>query len=301
MSKFTEEQLLNWTKPASDSEDQKITNAITMIRDAIDNSDYFKSKDIEIFVQGSYANNTNVKTKSDIDVNIMLKDTFYAEYPEGLTRESYGFIEGSNTFIPFKEEIQKALINKFGNQNIEDGNKSIKICSNTYRVEADAVPTFQYRNYKYVNSKDENNFVEGVKFFSKEGKEVINYPKKHIENGKLKNEITQRRFKRLARILKRLRYKMKDDGIKINENISSFLIECLVWNVPNEIFNDYDTWDKRLKNTIIFLYNQTKNNTSCQEWGEVSEMLYLFSHEKKWSCEDVKNFTLQVWEYMEWE
>jgi hypothetical protein len=69
--------------------------------------------------------------------------------------------------------------------------------STSYRVEADAVPAFQYRNYKIINSTNENQFVEGIKFYSSTNNEVINYPKEHIKNGKIKNTNTQRRYKRI--------------------------------------------------------------------------------------------------------
>ena len=66
MANFTEEQLVNWHKPASATEDERINHAINMIKSAIKNSDDFDSLTYEIFVQGSYGNNTNVKLNSDI-------------------------------------------------------------------------------------------------------------------------------------------------------------------------------------------------------------------------------------------
>ncbi|NYT27664.1 MAG: nucleotidyltransferase domain-containing protein [Candidatus Thiodubiliella endoseptemdiera] len=51
-----------------------------------------------MFVQGSYANNTNVRANSDIDICIMLKDTFSAEYPNGLTKKITGLVLATMTF-----------------------------------------------------------------------------------------------------------------------------------------------------------------------------------------------------------
>ncbi|MBL7974202.1 MAG: nucleotidyltransferase, partial [Candidatus Kapabacteria bacterium] len=93
--------------------------------------------------------------------------------------------------------------------------------------------------------------------------------------------------------------KMIEDKIQVSDNITSFLIECLLWNVPNKTFNDYDTWTERLKQSIIFLYNNTKEDKDCKEWGEVSELLYLFHSGRKWSREDVNAFLLQAWKYLE--
>lgn len=300
MSKFSEQTFDNWRKPASETEEQRISNAISMIKDAINSNEKLKQKDIEIFVQGSYANNTNVKAESDVDVCVMLKDTFYSKKVEGLTREDYGFSEGTNSFTDYRKEVLKALIDKYGEKNVKPGNKSIKIISNSYRVEADAVPSFQFRNYKYLNSKDPEKYIEGIKFYAHNtNEEVVNYPKIHIENGKKKNKDTQRRYKRLVRIFKRIRYKMIDDGEPVNKGITSFLIECLLWNTPNSVFNDNNDWTERTKQAIKYLYNKTKEEKDCKEWGEVSEILYLFHNGKKWDIKMTNNYLLQMWKYLE--
>ncbi len=202
MSRFSEETFDSWRRPASETEEQRISNAISMIKEAIKASDELKGKDIDIFVQGSYANNTNVRANSDVDVCIMLKDTFYSEYPEGLTREHYGFTKGTNNYPTFRTQVIKALINKYGDDNIIQGNKSIKIKSTSYRVEADAVPSFQYRNYKYIDSRDPEKYFEGIKFFAQTDEEIINYPKIHIENGKKKIHIPSEDIKDLFVFLK---------------------------------------------------------------------------------------------------
>jgi hypothetical protein len=301
MPKFTEQTLDGWRKPASETEEQKISNAISMLKDAVNAHELLKNKDIEFIVQGSYGNNTNIKIDSDIDVSPMLKDTFYSEYREGVTRDDYGFIDGTNHFSDYRKFIIEALIKKFGAENIVVGNKSIKINSNTYHVQADAVPAFQYRNYR--NDKDYNpdNYIEGIKFYSAKNEEVINYPKKHISNGIAKNTNTARRFKRSVRLYKRIRNIMIEDGLPVPKSINSFLIESLLWNTPNSKFNNSSTWNDLLKNTISFLYRETDTDEKCKNWGEVSEMFYLFHSGRKWSRNDVNSFLVQMWNYLEYE
>ncbi len=298
MPKFSEQSFTHWQRPASETEEQRISNAISTMKKAVSSSEYLSSKDIEIFVQGSYGNNTNVRTESDVDVCIMLKETFYSKYPDGYSRENYGFTVGTNSFATFRKEVIRALINTYGEENIKQGNKSIKIEPNSYRVEADAVPAFQYRNYYYNTSTSPNNYVEGIKLISQDGKEVINYPQRHIQNGIEKNKETQKRYKRLVRIFKRIRYKMITDGESVDTGISSFLIECLLWNTPNNYFNDNESNSERVKETIIYLFNETKDN-DCSKWTEVSGMLYLFRSDKKWNVSMVNNFLKQVWNYLE--
>ena len=92
---------------------------------------------------------------------------------------------------------------------------------------------------------------------------------------------------------------MIDDGENVSDNITSFLLECLVWNVPNRIMNDYDTWTERLKQSIIYIHDKTKEETTCKEWGEVSELLYLFHSGRKWSYKDVNSYMVLLWNHLE--
>jgi hypothetical protein len=301
MPKFTEQTLDGWRKPASETEEQKISNAISMIKDAIKSHETLKNKDIEFIVQGSYGNNTNIKIDSDIDVCAMLKDTFYYVLREGATKTNYGIGDGTNDFTDYRKYIIEALIKKFGNENLTVGNKSIKIKSNTYRVQADVIPALQYRNFRQDKTNNINNFVEGIKFFSSRNEEVINYPKQHIKNGTTKNTNTTRRFKRAVRLYKRIKNKMIEDGLPVPKSINSFLIEGLLWNSPNATFNNSSTWNGLLKDSIIFLYNNTDADEKCKDWGEVSEMFYLFHSERKWNRSDVNSFLVQMWNYLEYQ
>lgn len=301
MAKYSEETLDGWRKPARESEEQRISNAISMIKDAVNSHDILKDKSIEFVVQGSYANNTNVRLDSDVDISLMLKDTFYSEYPDGAGDKDYGFSEGTNSFTDYRKYVIEAMISKFGKDNVTVGNKSVKIDSNGYHVQADAVPAFQYRNYKRLDSKKADNFIEGIKFYSSDSIEVINYPKVHIDNGITKNTNTKRRFKRTVRLYKRIRNKMIDDGLAVPKGITSFLLECLLWNVPNDVFESNSTWNDLLRETIISLYNNTKDDSKCKKWGEVSEHFYLFHSDRKWTIKNANDFLKQMWNYLEYK
>lgn len=293
MPKFTEDQLNSFRYPPSDTEEQKLANSEYQVKEAIKNSDSLKNKTTNIFGQGSYANDTNVKNNSDVDINVRLDDTIFVKLPDGKTDKDFGYSDSSYTFSAYRKDVLDAMIDYFGSSFVIDNDKCITIVPNSTRIETDVVPTFKFVRYDSETSK-----VEGTKFITKTGKHVINYPLQHIENGKRKNNETQKRFKRLTRIYRRIRYKMIDDGLPVNDNITSFLLECLVWNVPNRIFNDHDTWTDRLKESIRFIYKKTENPEDCKDWGEVSELLYLFVG-RKWSQKDVNDYMIQMWNYLE--
>lgn len=294
MPRFSEDTLSNWTKPPSDSEENKLSNSERMVREAINQDPVLSDKSIEVFGQGSYANDTNVRLNSDIDINVRYTGGFYFDLPQGISREDFGLNSPSEySFDEFRNDVFAALVRKFGADSVQRKNKCLTVLGNSYRVETDVVPTWNYR--RYSNS---GGYVLGAKLRAASGDSVVNYPKQHIENGRQKNSETSRRFKRLTRIYRKLRYKMIDDGLPVSDSITSFLLECLVWNVPNSILNENDTWQDRLKSSVVHLYEHTKDEDKCDEWGEVSELLYLFRRNRKWTKSDVNEFMVNAWNYL---
>lgn len=295
--KYTELNFMSWTSPLSQSEEQRVVNTVQMIKNAVTSYDNLLDCRVEIFVQGSYANNTNVRQNSDVDICVMLTSTVFCDYVDGKTDNDYGYTEGVIEYRDYKNYIIDALKKKFGGAAITIGNKSIRIDANSYHVNADVVPAYQFRNYKIINSIDPAKYVEGIKFYAKDGTEIVNYPKGHIINGKKKNTDTNREFKKLVRIMKHIRNDMVDDGATDGDKISSFLIECLVWNVPNSIITNHNTWSDTVQEAIIFLWNSI-NSGDHEEWREVSEHLYLFQSDRKWKPEETKDFLYKMYDYM---
>ena len=81
MARFSEETLTNWTKPPSDTEETKLSNSERMVKDAINEDPKLSGMGTEVFGQGSYANDTNVRLNSDIDINVRYTDAFYYDIP----------------------------------------------------------------------------------------------------------------------------------------------------------------------------------------------------------------------------
>ncbi len=218
MAKYSEETLNNWRKPPSNSETDKLINAERMVRDSINEDLILKEMGIRVFGQGSYANDTNVRLNSDIDINVQYTDGFYFDLPSGKDRGDFGLNNPSSySSLGFKNDVENALVNKFGRDSVKREDKCITIEGNTYRVGADVVPTWKHRRYS-----EDGTFVVGAYFQTDSGNCITNYPIQHIENGISKNSLTQRRFKRLTRIFKRINYKMIEDGEYVSQNIKSF-------------------------------------------------------------------------------
>jgi len=295
MAKFSEANYDAWRKPASDHEEGKLEAARVLVRNAIQKNAALSKLDYEIFGQGSYANDTNVRLNSDIDLNMMYTGEAYFTLPAGKTEEDFNIkLSDIVKFSDYKSMVEQALVDAFSRPFIKRENKCIRILAAPNRVECDVVPTFIYRRYSQDGS-----YVTGVKFFSDATQVIEGFPKQHTSNAITKNKNTNRSFKRTVRIFKQLRYKMKDDRVAFPYSITSFLIECLIWNVPNNIFTGSATWSEIVRKSIVHLYNQTKVKETCKEWGEVSELLYLFHPGRKWTVEDVNSYLVTLWNYLE--
>lgn len=289
-----EDKFKNWSTGPGKTEQERCENAINMIKSAINASEKLKSKSIKVFLQGSYRNKVNVQADSDVDVGIVCSDVFFGDYPKGYNRDSFGYVAASYTFNDFKNDIEAALVEKFGKVAVTRGSKAFDIKANTYRVEADVAPFMEHRRFKADGS-----YITGVQQFSDDDKKVINWPEQHYENGVSKNALTSRRYKRTVRVLKKLTNEMAQNGIEDAKGIPGFLCECLMWNVPNHYFS-YTSFYDVLRNSIIYLYEELEKESS-DEWGEVSELKYLFGPSQKWTKQQARKLLVAAWNYVGYE
>jgi len=254
-------------------------------------SDKLRTRGVSVFAQGSYRNNTNVRKDSDVDIGILCTDTFFLDLPEGTTRETFRLGPATYHYAQFKNEVEAALVDCFGRAAVTRGNKAFDIHETSYHVEADVAPFFEHRRYQANGT-----YLEGVELWTdREGTRVINWPEQHYTNGCRKNTNTGTRFKSIVRVLKALSNEMTEEGVRAGD-IPSILIEYLVWNVPNDRFQN-STYTADVKAALVFLYEHTKTDDLCREWGEVSELKYLFRPAQKWTREQANAFTIAAWSH----
>ncbi len=295
MARDWESTFKSWAKGPGKTEDERCDNAIRAIRNAIGKSTALKGRWIEVFLQGSYRNRVNVRQNSDVDVGIVCHDVFSYCLPQGTTAEQFGISPATYTYRQFKNEVEGALVDHFGRQAVHRGNKAFDVTANSYRVEADVAPFFEHRRYSVSGGYD-----EGVELRPDRGGRIINWPEQHYNNGVAKNSLTGRRYKRVVRILKRLCIEMDDQGIAAAKPIPGFLIECLVWNVPNGHFGHL-TYTADVRAVLVFLFNNTMRDKECWDWVEVSHLKYLFRGQKPWTRSQAHEFLSAAWDYLGFE
>jgi hypothetical protein len=119
------------------------------VRKAISASTKLNAKSIEVFTQGSYANRTNVRQDSDVDICVLYTEAFFAGYSmsSGLNDSVLAFTDGRYPYAEFKDDVESALVSYFGSSSVTRGNKALEVHANTYRIDADVVPAFEHRRF----------------------------------------------------------------------------------------------------------------------------------------------------------
>jgi len=267
-----------------------------MIKEAVSAHSPFNDCSLSVFAKGSYANNTNVKTDSDVDIVVQCHDAEY--WDEGTKGAHTTFTPYAGIWTPTKlrEELGAALRAKFPGQVDSSGSTAFAIDSSTARVDADVVPCFDYKYYFASGGSR-----EGTRIFRKDGVGFENYPVQHLENGRSKNTSTGTSFKRAVRILKRVENVMVDEGV--HREVPSYFVECLVYNCPDEILNR-STWTETIGGVLVHVWEELQGEEppeSDQRWMEVNDIKYLFHVAQKWTRADGRDFAKAAWNYLGFE
>jgi hypothetical protein len=269
-----------------------------MIKAAIDAHPAFHGSKYVVYAKGSYANNTNVRLDSDVDVVVENRDCHYYDYigdqPQPGTIEPY-----RGTWADPKEwrsEVTKAVVAKFGTTAVDTtGNVALRVVENAgTRTSADVVPSVLY--YRYYDLAKSSSY-QGSKVFKASSGSLVNWPQQQLDNGIKKNVDTGHRYKRFVRILKNA----ENELVRLGSITSkpSYLMECLVWNVPDKTLNSGSggTTDVDFCETLRWLWLRLDKSFVGTEWTESNGLKYLFHSGQAWTVQDAKDVVLKAWGY----
>lgn len=255
----------------------------------------YANKDFTIFLQGSYANDTNIYADSDVDVVICLTSTYYHDVNDLNDREremlKQNFSPASYSLNDFKAEVTQWLTHNFG-RGVKAGNKAIYVPASGNRREVDVLVCAEYRRYYSYTSAWSNNFHSGITFWSAKGTQIINFPRQHSANATAKHQKTQSRFKPLVRVLKNMRNRMQDEG-RIEVGLApSYFIEGMLYNVPEQKFGV--SFTDRFEGSISWLQKCDSSKLVCA--NELYVLLHDYAQET-WREADFRTFLYAVGVY----
>jgi hypothetical protein len=229
-----ESQLDTWSHQGSITQSSTTYATVKRALEAADTK--YANQSFEVFLQGSYGNDTNIYAESDVDVVIRL-DTIYhydtsALTPQDLAVFQAGFTAASYSYADYKSHVLSTLQQSFGTADVKAGKKAIKIRANGGRRSADVVVATEFR--RYYSGLFGPQYERGISFFNSNGLRIDNYPKQHSANCTTKHQATNGWFKPMVRIFKNMRGKLVDDGAIEQGTTPSYFLEGLLFNVPDD-------------------------------------------------------------------
>lgn len=234
---IAESQLETWSHQGSKAQS---ASTYETIRSALRSPNApYASRDFEVFLQGSYGNDTNIYADSDVDIVICLTSTYYENVdeltPPDKLRHDADWSAASYQHSDFKREVAEWLTSNFGG-NVDPSGKAIFVPGSGGRRDSDVLACAQFRHYwsyTYANSSD---YAEGICFWPPNDGRIENYPKQHSANLTAKHQATGGWFKPMVRIFKNWRNAMVRDGVLPQGLAPSYFLEGMLWNVPDSYF-----------------------------------------------------------------
>jgi hypothetical protein len=226
---ISEAQLDIWAKQGSVTQSAETYQTI---RQTLQRPDApYAERTHNIFLQGSYGNDTNIYADSDVDVVIMLTSVYYAdtdELPESdAAAYAKGFSAAQYSWTEFRTDVSAHLSEIYGTA-VKHGNGG--------RRDVDVLPAAEFRRYFAYTSANNQRHAEGICFWLPDGTRIVNYPKQHSANLTAKHQQTRSWLKPTVRILKNMRNAMIAKGLISSDLAPSYYLEGMLYNVPANVF-----------------------------------------------------------------
>ena len=214
--------LAQWSHPRSAKASKQ---AHLAIRDALATYQWPPQTQYDVFLQGSYKNDTNLRRNSDVDVVVRLayklNRSVVALTGSDLTSDE-SHRAAYRQWQSFRRHALRAVRVRFGDD-VTIGRKTLKLEKGKLPADADLVVTLNYEGGVGLYLPDERRWV-------------VSFPQQHHQRGLKKERATNKRFKRTIRMFKAARNELVREGVLAKEDAPSYFIECLLYNVPNDLF-----------------------------------------------------------------
>jgi hypothetical protein len=259
----------------------------------------------DIFLQGSYANSTNTRGNSDVDVVVKYTGSYFSDVRRLPDYQQDWFQKETEpallNFDQFHALTVKTLKVAFGESSVVVGKKAIKIAGDGNRLPADVIPCFPFKHFsKWISPSDHELEYEGIRFLTQleaPSRVITNFPEQHKSNGEWKNSEfrTKGLYKPTVRMFKNARRYLTDKG-KLEKGIApSYFVECLLYNVPDECFvpNIQTRYFKIIEHLL---------NAEISEWKCQNSITQLFgSSPEQWNQSEALKLIIG-WSklYFEW-
>ncbi|MBI3525241.1 MAG: nucleotidyltransferase [Betaproteobacteria bacterium] len=225
-------------------------------------------------------------------------DIFTTDYAfaNGFSDRKLKLYEASYSYPEFRDDLEAAFIAAFGRQYVKRGSKGFVIKErNIHQVNSDVAAAAEHRRYR-----PDGSYHSGMTLRPENLDSFETWPEQHFRNAELKNNRTERRYKRFVRVMKKLCDYMARHGYPQAGVIPPYLNECLVYNTPDNLLSA-GALSRGLREMLAYLRHALGTDEKCRKWLEVTEMNYLFHASRPWTREQAHGWILAAWEWLEYE
>lgn len=280
MMAIPEDQLETWSHIGAQTTAKQTHESV---RNAIDSYKFPDGILNDKYLQGSYKNDTNIFADMDVDLVVCMTSSFYSNLTNE-QKEQLRLTSSQYHFSDFKKDILSALYDYYDDRKVKEKNKAIQVVKPTGTLNCDVVVCAEYRFY----TNDLSSYYEGITLWTTDGIQIVNYPTRHYHNGVSKHQNTNSWYKPAIRIFKNIRNNLVDSKAIIKKDAPSYFIECLLYNVPNNLFgtNYYST----TYNILDYLGN-SRDNGLLEKFQCQHDLYDLFgTSNTQWDINAAKNF-----------
>lgn len=291
---ISESQLETWSHQGSITQSSNTYNTTKSVLE--DEGTPYSSKQFKVFLQGSYGNDTNIFSESDVDIVIQTDSCFHHDLTS-LSEEERSkfrdtFPDASYTHVDFKRDVLSTLRSRYGDA-VKPGDKAINIAANGSRRKTDVIVATQFRRYHRFNGQRDQSYDEGICFFTASGARIANYPKQHSKNMTSKHQQTRGWLKPMVRVFKNLRGRLVSEGRVATGTAPSYYLEGLLYNVPADHFGN--SYVESFLNCMRWIQSADKSKFVC-----ANEQYFLLREDSPvtWraaQCEEFLSAAAALW------
>ncbi len=237
----------------------------------------------DLFLQGSYAQKTNIGSSSDVDL-LLISKRFTTR--DGAALKDIRSWQREHALL--KNTAYSWLKVCYGNK-VFLNRKVVHVQRGDGHNAMDILPCFQHVKNTEVNQMPRTH--RGVSFFLNDGTMITNFPFALASQGEIKHQATNCYFKPMVRILKSMRDIAKDLDLpdKFFYAAPSYYIEGLLYNAPNSLFGG--SYTETFLKTVAWLLKGDKGSYFC-----VNSLQRLCNDAEMggWSTKDCENFLIAM-------
>ena len=192
---------------------------------------------VEIYIHGSYANNLNIFFPSNLEIVVELKKTLEFDPDDALEQ---GYKIHGNYFVDlglefgvadFRAQLFAILEHQLGSKCYESEKTIVVLSHKHLKHNIEITPCF---SFKYINEASDKIFPGVVLHDASVGGDIVTFPRLHESNGHSKDLATDDNFKPIVRMFKTL--SMIGEREFDFPLTRGYFIQCLLFNVPNNLF-----------------------------------------------------------------